>query len=175
MQSISFLSLVFLLLTISPLSQAQVVCSEDELIRELREDIEDNGKLDCLRVSLSPVDQDETEEQKARRIASQWDSDCSFEAENTGSLLINKFQRIWFFLGEGDWFQKLQQNYGLKKGLVDVNGNPVDRDFTDQADMCEIVRALIASGKIDGAGDDVTNLNVDILDNINCVGGDGNC
>ena len=89
MQSISFLSVVFLLLTISPLSQAQVVCSEDELIRELREDIEDNGKLDCLRVSLSPVDQDETEEQKARRIASQWDSDCSFEAENTGYVLNN--------------------------------------------------------------------------------------
>ena len=173
MQSISFLSVVFLLLTISPLSQAQVVCSEDELIRELREDIEDNGKLDCLRVSLNPVDQDETEAQKARRIASQWVSDCSFEAENTGLSFINL--RILFFLGEGDWFQKLQQNYGLKKGLVDVNGNPVDRDFSDQADMCEIVRALIANGKIDGAGDDVTNLNVDILDNINCVGGDGNC
>jgi hypothetical protein len=25
----------------------KVVCSEDELARELREDIEDNGKLDC--------------------------------------------------------------------------------------------------------------------------------
>lgn len=49
----------------------------------------------------------------------------------------------------------------------------MDKDFSDQADMCEIVRALIASGKIDGAGDDVTNLNADIVDNINCVGGDG--
>jgi len=84
MQSISFLIKLFLLVFLLTISQAQVVCSEDELIRELREDIDDNGKLDCLRVSLSPMDQDETEEQKTRRIASQWDSDCSFEAENTG-------------------------------------------------------------------------------------------
>lgn len=33
-------------------SLSQVVCSEDELVRELREDINDNGKLDCLRESL---------------------------------------------------------------------------------------------------------------------------
>lgn len=76
-------------------------------------------------------------------------------------------------IGEGDWFQKLQQNYGLKKGLVDVNGNPVDKDFADQADMCELIRALIANGKIEGVGDDVTNLSVDIVDNINCVGAEG--
>ena len=67
----------------------------------------------------------------------------------------------------------MQQNYGLKKGLVDVNGNTVDKDFTDQADMCEIIRALIAAGKVEGVGDDVTNLNSDIVDNISCVGGDG--
>ena len=86
MQSISlFYILCALLFAITP-SKAQVVCSEDELIRELREDIDDNGKLDCLRVSLSPMDQDESEEQKAKRIASQWDSDCSFEAENIGKL-----------------------------------------------------------------------------------------
>lgn len=93
MQSISFLlKLSILALLVSSL-QAQVVCSEDELIRELREDIEDNGKLDCLRVSLSPVDQDETEEQKSRRLASQWDSDCSFEAESTGLLFLMTRQR----------------------------------------------------------------------------------
>lgn len=26
-----------------------IVCSEDELLRELREDIMDNGQLDCLK------------------------------------------------------------------------------------------------------------------------------
>lgn len=77
---------IFLLILIVAVSKAQVVCSEDELIRELREDIEDNGKLDCLRVALSPMDQDETDAQKIKRLASQWDSDCSFEAENDGFL-----------------------------------------------------------------------------------------
>lgn len=77
---------LFLVILLIAVSKGQVVCSEDELIRELREDIEDNGKLDCLRVALSPVDQDETEEQKIKRLASQWDSDCSFEAENEGVL-----------------------------------------------------------------------------------------
>lgn len=79
-----FLLKIVILVLIFTFSTAQVVCSEDELVRELREDIEDNGKLDCLRVALSPVDQDENEEQKFKRIASQWDSDCSFEAENDG-------------------------------------------------------------------------------------------
>ena len=39
--------------------------------------------------------------------------------------------------------------------------------------MCEIIRALIANGKIENAGDDITNLTVDIVDNINCVGNEG--
>lgn len=34
----------------------------------------------------------------------------------------------------------------MTKGLVDVDGNPVDTDFEDQADMCEIVRALVFNG-----------------------------
>ena len=54
-----------------------------------------------------------------------------------------------------------------------MNGDPVDRDFDDQADMCEIIRALIASGKFKGV-DDVTNLNNDVLDQINCAGNEGN-
>ena len=35
----------------------------------------------------------------------------------------------------------------MTKGLVDVEGNPVENDFEDQADMCEIVRALVANSK----------------------------
>jgi hypothetical protein len=39
------------------------VCSEDELIRELKEDIEDNGLLDCLRHAHSPFSDSETDYQ----------------------------------------------------------------------------------------------------------------
>ena len=80
---------------------------------------------------------------------------------------------ILFLSGEGDWLQKLQQNYGLKKGLVDVEGNPVKKNFSDQADMCEIVRALIANGKVDSVGDDISNLSPDVVENFSCVGSEG--
>ena len=39
------------------------------------------------------------------------------------------------------------KNYGLTKGLVDVDGSPVENDFSDQADMCEIIRAMLANSK----------------------------
>ena len=52
----------------------EVVCSEDELIRELKEDIEDNGKLDCLREMLGP-------DGKPIETPAIWNSDCSFESE----------------------------------------------------------------------------------------------
>ena len=45
--------------------KSEVVCSEDELVREIIEDLEDNGKLDCLRES-NPTP-DEKPEQKAKR------------------------------------------------------------------------------------------------------------
>ena len=48
----------------------------------------------------------------------------------------------------------------------------MDKDFDDQADMCEIIRALIASGKFEGT-DDLNNLNVDFLDHIDCAGTEG--
>ena len=31
---------------------------------------------------------------------------------------------------------------------VDVDGNPVENDFSDQADMCEIIRAMLANSKL---------------------------
>lgn len=43
------------------------------------------------------------------------------------------------------WKNRLIKNYGLTKGLVDVDGNPVENEFPDQADMCEIIRALLAN------------------------------
>jgi len=110
--------------------KSEVVCSEEELIRELLEDIEDNGKLDCLRESIPNLN--ETEDEKAKRIAAEWNTDCSFEAES------EKFP----------WKVRLEKYYGFTKGLVNVDGEPVDTDFEDQADMCEIVRALVANSKI---------------------------
>lgn len=86
------------------------------------------GKLDCLRESL-PTTPNETPAQKAKREAANWTSDCSFEANS-----------------DNHWKSRLEKYYGLTKGLVDVEGNPVENDFEDQADMCEIVRALVANG-----------------------------
>ena len=110
---------------------SEVVCSEDELVREIIEDLEDNGKLDCLRES-NPLSPDEKPEQKAKRLAANWDSDCSFESDSENF----------------HWKTRLEKYYGLTKGLVDVDGNPVEDDFEDQADMCEIIRALVANSMI---------------------------
>ena len=151
------LALVLVLLNL-PGNSAQVVCSEDELIRELYEDIIDNGKLDCLRRSTTPNGADETEEQRKKRLAAEWTSDCSFEADNSGST---------------NWISKLTNSFQLKKGLVDVNGDPVDKDFDDQADMCEIVRALVANGKIPEIGEDVKSIDLKLLDYIDCPGSEG--
>ena len=153
---ISLLITLALLLTET---SSQSVCSEDELIRELYEDLIDNGKLDCLRKSVSPNEAEETEDQKRKRIAAEWNSDCSFEADGTGNA---------------NWLVQLTNNYGLKKGLVDVNGDPVETDFDDQADMCEIIRAFIANGKVPEVGEDVKSIDLRVLDFIDCPGSDGN-
>lgn len=149
---------IFILLVSTPFVESQVVCSEDELIRELYEDLIDNGKLDCLRRSSNPNEADETEEQRKKRVAAEWNSDCSFEAENTGNA---------------DWNVALMNNFSMKKGLVDVNGAAVDKDFDDQADMCEIIRALVANGKIPEVGQDVKSIDLKVLDFIDCPGTEG--
>ena len=51
------------------------------------------------------------------------------------------------FILVNHWKNRLIKNYGLTKGLVDVDGNPVENDFADQADMCEIIRAMLANSK----------------------------
>ncbi len=38
------------------------------------------GKLDCLRVALSPEEKTESQIQRAKRLSGQWESDCAFEA-----------------------------------------------------------------------------------------------
>jgi len=122
------------------------------------EDLIDNGKLDCLRKSSNPNEADENEEQRRRRLAANWDSDCSFEAEGDD---------------ENDWRKKFLENYQVKN-FVDVFGNPADpphQDFDDQADMCEIVRALVGNGAF-SFGKNMDSISLDLLDKIDCPGGD---
>lgn len=133
-------------------ASADAVCDENTFITELRQDIADNKQLDCLRVVAdAPTDKEETEEMRRKRIAAAWDSDCSFEADY-------------------DWVSPLKDLYGMEKGLVDVKGDPVKEDFPDQADMCELVRGLIASGKIAGVKPDVKEIESDAVDGIDCPG-----
>ena len=151
----SLIILFFFVISNSISVNSQVVCSLDELIREVYEDLIDNGKLDCLRESVKNME--ETEEQEKKRLLANWDSDCSFEAEGNQ---------------QADWQQKLKENYSLKKGLVDVDGNPVPKDFDDQADMCEMIRAFVANGKFYEIGQDVRSISLELIDHITCPGGD---
>ena len=78
---IIFKSLIFLVFLISSI-YSDAVCDETTLITELKQDIADNNKLDCLRVPRDPPsDKEESENEKKLRIAAAWDSDCSFEAD----------------------------------------------------------------------------------------------
>lgn len=139
--------LIFLLISSI---KSDSVCTESTLVTELIQDIKDNGKLDCLRRPLNPPsDKIESEDDKKLRLEGAWDTDCAFEADY-------------------DWLKSLKETYGLKTGLVDVNGKPVENDFDDQADMCEIVRAVIAGGLLEGAKLD--ELSPSVVDGIDCPG-----
>ena len=143
---------IILLLFISLVAyiNSDAVCTDLIWITELQQDIKYNGKLDCLRVPLPPPkDHTETEEETRLRIEAAWDTDCAFEASY-------------------DWLTPLKEKYGLKNGLVDKNGRSVETDFDDQADMCEIARALIAGGVLDGVKLD--ELNNESFRDLNCPG-----
>jgi len=144
--------LIALIITISQVTfiVCDSVCTQQVLFNELQQDIKDNKKLDCLRVPLKPpTDRLETDKERKLRLEAVWDTDCAFEADY-------------------DWLKPLKENYGLKTGLVDVNGKPVDNDFDDQADMCEIFRAMIAGGLIEGVKLD--DLSPQAADAIKCPG-----
>jgi len=64
-----------------------------------------------------------------------------------------------------------KKNYGIEK-FVDVNGGKHEEDFADQADMCEIVRTLKESGKVEGMGEG-SAFTIDIIDKISCPGEEG--
>jgi len=130
---------------------AEVVCSEDELITEIIEDIQYNGRLNCLRTTTPP--NNETKDERDRRIKSHWTSDCSFESNNT-------------------WPRRLIQNYSIYKGLIDVNGESYQINKPNEADMCEIIRTLIGNGYFPGINS-VLSLSPKIVKLISCPGEEG--
>lgn len=126
------------------------VCDLDVLILELKQDLDDNGILDCLRVIKPPIGVIETPEQLNKRLAAQWDTSCSFESSS-------------------DWFTTLSNTFQVTS-LVDETGEPVDQNIPDQADMCEIVRSLVAAGTFKGITSDVRNIPLELLTAIDCPG-----
>jgi hypothetical protein len=57
------------------------LCSDVALQIQLKQDLEDNGKLDCLRLIDKTINRTETPNESNIRLAAQWDSNCAFEAE----------------------------------------------------------------------------------------------
>lgn len=132
---------------------SEVVCSEDELIKELLEDIADNGRLDCLRESY-PKPNETVNEKRLRELAN-WSGDCAFESN-------------------GSWIKPLLSNYPLTIGILDVDGNPVQGNQIEQADMCEIIRTFIGNNMIDGINLDsqsLLSLSKTIIEYIDCPQG----
>jgi hypothetical protein len=119
MKWFNFIALCFVLFMIGNI-QSAAVCDLKTLIIELKQDLADNGMLDCLRKIDPPHFVEETEQQKNLRLAAQWDTSCSFESSS-------------------NWPELLLKNYGITT-LVDSTGEAVKKNFEDQADMCEIIR-----------------------------------
>lgn len=131
-------------------SRSDSVCDYELLALELKQDLNDNGILDCLRTIKPPSGIIETPEQMNKRLAAQWDTSCSFESST-------------------DWMTDLRNTFGVTT-LVDEIGEPVEQNIPEQADMCEIVRALIAAGKFKGIPADLTNIPDQLITAINCPG-----
>ena len=131
-------------------SRSDSVCDYELLALELKQDLNDNGILDCLRIIKPPSGIIETPEQMNKRLAAQWDTSCSFESST-------------------DWMTDLRNTFGVTT-LVDEIGEPVEQNIPEQADMCEIVRALIAAGKFKGIPADLTNIPDQLITAINCPG-----
>jgi hypothetical protein len=133
--------------------KTDAVCDLKTLIVELKQDLEDNGLLDCLRVIEPPHFVEESEDQKNRRIAAQWDTSCAFESS-------------------ANWQESLRKNYGINT-LVDSVGEAVKFDYPDQADMCEIVRAAMAKALPNISDPEGKKHRYDFIEKIDCAGPDG--
>lgn len=128
------------------------VCDLEMLLIELKQDLDDNGRLDCLRIIEPPSGNIETIDEQNKRLAAQWDSSCAFESSN-------------------NWFLSLKKNYGVES-LVDETFEPVLGNLKEQADMCEIIRALAKSGKLGELKDNGLSITEDNLKYIDCLGDD---
>lgn len=106
--------------------------------------------MDCLREIHPPHNHEETPDETNLRLAAQWESDCAFES-NT------------------DWQKDLNELMGISN-LVDDNGDPVEQDFEDQADMCELIRAAYSANKFPKHGNILTKINREFVSQIECVG-----
>lgn len=120
MKHLSLFLQMFLFFFYLSMINCDAVCDEELLILEIKQDLQDNGLLECLRVIKPPSGVVETIDQKNKRLAAQWDSSCSFEASY-------------------DWFTPLKKNFGITT-LVNEVGEPVEYNIPEQADICEIIR-----------------------------------
>jgi hypothetical protein len=120
MYKLKLLYFTMLLLTALNLIKSDSVCDLETLKMEIRQDLADNGMLDCLRTIEIPNSVVETEKQKNLRLAAQWDTECAFESTS-------------------DW-QKLFKDHYKIATLIDSVGEPVMKRTGEQAVMCEIVR-----------------------------------
>jgi hypothetical protein len=145
----SLIVLIFLTFNIS-IIYSDAVCDLELYILELKQDLEDNGILDCLRKIEPPNGVIETLDQKNKRLLAQWDTSCSFESSY-------------------DWLVNFKNIFGITT-LVDEIGEPVSRNIPGHADMCEIFRAVIASGLLSQITSDVTNIPFEALNYIDCPG-----
>ncbi|MCQ2820578.1 MAG: hypothetical protein MJ252_25210 [archaeon] len=127
--------------------QSVAICDLATLKMELIQDIEDNGMLDCKTKVAPPTSNTETEEQKNKRLNAVWDSTCSFEATQ-------------------DWKSQLKEYFGIDH-LVDAVGDPYEFNSEDQADMCEIVRTILATSK---PGINMYKLTSKDIEGIDCPG-----
>jgi len=128
---------------------SDAVCDQDTFINELKQDLADNNMLDCLRVIVPPHMGQETAEQKNRRLAAQWDSDCSFD-------------------GPESWVREMSKVFNIAS-LVNNVGDVVERDSDNEADLCEFVRAAFNANKFPKMGS-ITNMNKDFLQKVACAG-----
>lgn len=130
------------------LARCDSVCTAKLLIQELKEDLRDNGKLDCLFKPI-PARGNENNEERKIRIDGVWDTDCAFQASY-------------------DWFGIAKENFGINTGLVDSEGKVVEDQFDNQSDMCELIRSMINADLFEGYN--LENLQEDAFDIIECPG-----
>ena len=74
------------------------------MVLELKQDLADNTKLDCLRTIKPRHGEKETTSMTNARLAAQWDTDCAFEADY-------------------DWKKRTIALFGINT-LSDANGEP---------------------------------------------------